>query len=91
MSDGTQGDLFAPPDPVATAPDLGTLHALIRRCPRCAELAEYRTQPVPGVGPEDARVFFIGVSPYLNLDRMADLRAATKGRQPIGRRGSYLL
>ncbi len=82
MSDGTQGDLFAPPDPVAGAPDLGTLHALIRRCTRCAELAEYRTQPVPGVGPEDARVFFIGEAPGRWEDQ--------EGEPFVGKAGVYL-
>ncbi len=82
MNDSTQGDLFAPPDPIGDATDLATLHGLIRSCTRCEELAEYRTQAVPGVGPPDARVFFIGEAPGRWEDE--------QGEPFVGQAGTYL-
>jgi uracil-DNA glycosylase family 4 len=85
MSDLTelsQGDLFAPPDPIVTCRTLDELHGLIRACTKCEELAEYRTQAVPGAGPPDARVVFIGEAPGRWEDR--------KGEPFVGDAGAYL-
>ena len=82
MPDLSQGDLFAPPDPITTANSLDDLHGLIRGCALCSELAEHRTQPVPGVGPSGARVFFIGEAPGRWEDE--------KGEPFVGAAGAYL-
>ena len=82
MPDLSQGDLFAPPDPITTATNLSELHDLIRGCTLCEELAEYRTQAVPGVGPANARVVFIGEAP----GRWED----AKGEPFVGMAGEYL-
>lgn len=82
MSNISQGDLFQAPDPIFSAADLRELHSLVRRCTRCAELVESRTQPVPGVGPTDARVFFIGEGPGRWEDE--------KGEPFVGQAGAYL-
>ena len=82
MTDLSQGDLFAPPDPIATTTDIEQLHILIRGCSLCTELAEYRTQAVPGVGPPDARIVFIGEAP----GRWEDER----GEPFVGAAGEYL-
>ncbi len=82
MSDLTQGDLFQPPDPITTSTDIEELHALVRECTRCPELVEYRIQAVPGVGPADARVFFIGEAPGRWEDQ--------KGEPFVGDAGAYL-
>ena len=82
MSDTTQGDLFAPGDPVADASDLAALHELVRGCTRCDELVEYRTQPVPGAGSARARVFFIGEAPGRREDEL--------GEPFVGQAGAYL-
>ncbi len=82
LADLSQGDLFTPPDPILTTDSLDGLNALIRACTRCPELVEYRTQAVPGVGPADARVVFIGEAPGRWEDQ--------KGEPFVGDAGSYL-
>ena len=81
-TDLSQGDLFAPPDPIVTCGTLDELHGLIRNCTKCGELVEYRSQAVPGVGPADARVFFIGEAPGRWEDK--------KGEPFVGDAGAYL-
>ncbi|NIR45823.1 MAG: uracil-DNA glycosylase, partial [Gemmatimonadetes bacterium] len=49
---------------------------------RCPELAENRSQAVPGVGPQDARVMFIGEAPGRWEDQ--------KGEPFVGEAGAYL-
>jgi DNA polymerase len=80
--DLSQGDLFAPPDPIVTCRTLDELHGLIRGCTKCEELVEYRSQAVPGVGPAKARVFFIGEAPGRWEDE--------KGEPFVGDAGAYL-
>ena len=80
--DLSQGDFFAPPDPIVTCSTLDALHGLIRKCTKCEELVEYRSQAVPGVGPADARVFFIGEAPGRWEDQ--------KGEPFVGDAGGYL-
>jgi len=82
MSDSSQGDLFAPSDPVFDAQNLEELHDVARRCTRCEELVGTRTQVVPGVGHADARVFFIGEAPGRWEDE--------KGEPFVGDAGAYL-
>jgi len=82
LTDLSQGDLFAPPDPIITCRTLSELHGLISKCVKCDELAEYRTQTVPGVGPTDARVVFIGEAPGRWEDE--------KGEPFVGDAGTYL-
>ncbi len=82
MSELTQGDLFQPPDPIITSTGIEELHALVRECTRCPELVEHRIQAVPGVGPADARVFFIGEAPGRWEDQ--------KGEPFVGDAGAYL-
>ena len=78
-----QGDLFgSSDDPVASAADLETLHGIARVCTRCSELVDCRTQVVPGVGPGDARVMFIGEAPGRNEDQ--------QGEPFVGQAGAYL-
>jgi uracil-DNA glycosylase family 4 len=48
LNELSQGDLFAAPDPIVTCTTLDELHELVRNCTKCDELAEYRTQAVPG-------------------------------------------
>ncbi|KPK79661.1 MAG: hypothetical protein AMS25_11860 [Gemmatimonas sp. SM23_52] len=74
--------MFAPPDPIVTCKTLDELHGLIRGCTKCEELAEYRAQAVPGAGPADARVVFIGEAPGRWEDR--------KGEPFVGDAGAYL-
>jgi DNA polymerase len=81
-TDLSQGDLFSPPDPVITCQNLHELHELVRGCTKCEELVEYRSQAVPGVGPENARVFFIGEAPGRFEDK--------KGEPFVGDAGAYL-
>ncbi|NNG15323.1 MAG: uracil-DNA glycosylase [Gemmatimonadales bacterium] len=82
LTELSQGDLFAPPDPVVTCRTLEELHGLIRDCTKCEEVAEYRSQAVPGVGPADARVVFIGEAPGRWEDQ--------KGEPFVGDAGAYL-
>jgi DNA polymerase len=78
----SQGDLFTPPDPILMTDDIAALDELIGGCTRCAELVENRTQPVPGVGPDDARVVFVGEAPGRWEDQ--------KGEPFVGEAGTYL-
>ena len=80
--DLSQGDLFSPPDPIVCCTTLDELHGLIRNCTKCEELVEYRSQAVPGVGPANARVFFIGEAPGRWEDE--------KGEPFVGDAGAYL-
>jgi DNA polymerase len=80
--DLSQGDLFSPPDPIVSCTTLDELHGLVRSCAKCEELAEYRSQAVPGVGPGNARVFFIGEAPGRWEDE--------KGEPFVGDAGTYL-
>jgi DNA polymerase len=82
LADLSQGDLFAEPDPIITCGTLGELHSLIAGCTKCEQLAEYRSQTVPGVGPSDARVVFIGEGPGRWEDQ--------KGEPFVGDAGTYL-
>jgi uracil-DNA glycosylase family 4 len=82
LADLSQGDLFAPPDPIVTCSTLDDLHKLVRACTKCEELVEYRSQAVPGVGPSDARVVFIGEAPGRWEDQ--------KGEPFVGEAGAYL-
>jgi uracil-DNA glycosylase len=61
--------------------ELSDLAQLIQRCPDC-RLCETRTQAVPGEGPEDARIMFIGEGPGFNEDRT--------GRPFVGAAGKFL-
>jgi len=61
--------------------ELTDLYQLIVRCPDC-RLCETRTQAVPGEGPEDARIMFIGEAPGFNEDRT--------GRPFVGAAGKFL-
>ena len=60
---------------------LTELHAEIERCTNC-ELARHRTRVVPGEGPEDAKLLFIGEAPGWNEDQT--------GRPFVGAAGQYL-
>jgi len=60
---------------------LTELHAEIERCNNC-ELAKHRTKVVPGEGPEDAKLLFIGEAPGYNEDQ--------QGRPFVGQAGQYL-
>ncbi len=57
------------------------LYDQIRSCTRCA-LAKTRTHAVPGEGPLDAEVMFIGEAPGMNEDR--------EGRPFVGAAGKFL-
>jgi len=61
--------------------ELEKLYEEIRNCRRC-RLAESRTQAVPGEGPEDARIMFIGEAPGFHEDR--------QGRPFVGAAGRFL-
>jgi len=60
---------------------LTELHAEIESCKNC-ELARHRTKVVPGEGPEDAKLLFIGEAPGWNEDQT--------GRPFVGSAGQYL-
>jgi DNA polymerase len=60
---------------------LTELHAEIESCKNC-ELARHRTKVVPGEGPEDASLLFIGEAPGWNEDQT--------GRPFVGSAGQYL-
>ena len=60
---------------------LTELNAEIERCKIC-ELARHRTKVVPGEGPEDAKLLFIGEAPGWNEDQT--------GRPFVGAAGQYL-
>lgn len=69
MSDGT------------AAAELERLSAEILVCQRC-RLAETRTNAVPGEGPADAEIMFIGEAPGMHEDR--------QGRPFVGAAGKFL-
>ncbi|RPJ55641.1 MAG: uracil-DNA glycosylase [Dehalococcoidia bacterium] len=60
---------------------LTELNAEIERCKIC-DLARHRTRVVPGEGPENARLLFIGEAPGWNEDQT--------GRPFVGSAGQYL-
>ena len=60
---------------------LSELNAEIARCQRC-EIAKYRTRVVPGEGPENAEIMFVGEAPGRHEDQ--------QGRPFVGPAGQYL-
>lgn len=60
---------------------LSELEAAVRVCPLC-QLSESRTNAVPGEGPEDADIMFVGEGPGFHEDR--------QGRPFVGAAGQYL-
>ncbi|MSQ61382.1 MAG: uracil-DNA glycosylase [Dehalococcoidia bacterium] len=60
---------------------LPLIHDQVRACTRC-ELARTRTRAVPGEGPADAEVMFIGEGPGFNEDQ--------QGRPFVGQAGKLL-
>ena len=66
---------------MTVADEIETLNTEIRGCQRCA-LAEGRTPAVPGEGPLDAEIMFIGEAPGVNEDR--------QGRPFVGQAGAFL-
>ncbi len=66
---------------MTVADEIETLNTEIRGCQRCA-LAEGRTHAVPGEGPLDAEIMFIGEAPGVNEDR--------QGRPFVGQAGAFL-
>jgi DNA polymerase len=61
--------------------ELTELYEEIAACQRC-DLAKSRTQTVPGEGPEDAEIMFIGEAPGFHEDR--------QGRPFVGAAGRFL-
>ena len=61
--------------------ELEKLYEEIRNCHKC-RLAESRTNAVPGEGPEDAQIMFIGEAPGFHEDR--------QGRPFVGAAGRFL-
>ena len=61
--------------------ELTDLYAQVRTCTRCL-LAQSRTRAVPGEGPEDAAVMFIGEAPGFHEDKT--------GRPFVGAAGNFL-
>jgi uracil-DNA glycosylase len=61
--------------------DLLQLYETVRRCPDC-DLSKTRTNAVPGEGPEDAEIMFIGEGPGFNEDK--------SGRPFVGAAGQFL-
>ncbi|MBI1802062.1 MAG: uracil-DNA glycosylase [Chloroflexi bacterium] len=61
--------------------ELADLYAEIKACKAC-DLHQRRTQAVPGVGPLDARIMFIGEAPGVNEDK--------KGEPFVGNAGQFL-
>ena len=61
--------------------ELIDLYARIRTCPLC-DLSKSRTNAVPGEGPENAQIMFIGEAPGFHEDR--------EGRPFVGASGKYL-
>ena len=68
-------------DPISLTTDFVELYQEIRTCEACF-LHKTRKNAVPGEGPQDAQVMFIGEAPGLNEDR--------EGRPFVGRSGSFL-
>jgi DNA polymerase len=60
---------------------LSELHEEIEACRRCG-LEKYRTRAVPGEGPENAELMFIGEAPGWNEDQ--------QGRPFVGQAGQFL-
>ncbi|MFC1985542.1 uracil-DNA glycosylase [Chloroflexota bacterium] len=60
---------------------LNELHEEIAVCQRC-DLSKYRTKVVPGEGPEDAEIIFIGEAPGWHEDQ--------QGRPFVGPAGQFL-
>ena len=61
--------------------ELAELYDQVKVCNKC-KLAESRTNTVPGEGPDDARILFIGEAPGFHEDR--------QGRPFVGAAGQYL-
>ena len=61
---------------------LNDLHQDMRTCVKCPVLVKSRTQVVPGVGAEDARIMFIGEAPGFNEDKL--------GEPFVGAAGAFL-
>jgi DNA polymerase len=61
--------------------ELGDLYAQIRNCSKCP-LAQARTRAVPGEGPEDAAIMFVGEAPGFHEDK--------SGRPFVGAAGRFL-
>ncbi len=61
---------------------LADLYRRIAECEACEELAGSRTQTVPGVGPENASILFIGEAPGFHEDQ--------KGFPFVGPAGQFL-
>ncbi len=61
--------------------ELTDMYAQIRTCPKC-DLSRSRTNAVPGEGPENAAIMFIGEAPGFHEDR--------QGRPFVGPAGQYL-
>ena len=61
--------------------ELTEMYQVIRTCTECI-LSEGRNQAVPGEGPEDADIMFIGEGPGFHEDR--------QGRPFVGAAGNYL-
>ncbi|MGA2367854.1 MAG: uracil-DNA glycosylase family protein, partial [Dehalococcoidia bacterium] len=60
---------------------LAEINTEIERCPKC-ELSRHRTKAVPGEGPENAGLLFIGEAPGWYEDQ--------SGRPFVGPAGQYL-
>ncbi|MCK5577359.1 MAG: uracil-DNA glycosylase [Dehalococcoidales bacterium] len=60
---------------------LSELYEQIACCQKC-DIAKHRTQAVPGEGPEDADIMFIGEAPGWNEDQ--------QGRPFVGQAGKFL-
>ena len=63
------------------ADELRALDATIRQCPLC-DLSQTRTKAVPGEGPPDAEIMFVGEGPGFHEDR--------QGRPFVGAAGQFL-
>jgi DNA polymerase len=61
---------------------LNDLHIEMRTCAKCPILVKNRTQVVPGVGAEDAKIVFVGEAPGVNEDRL--------GEPFVGAAGNFL-
>lgn len=68
-------------DQEAILSELTDLYAQIMVCKKCA-LAQGRTNAVPGEGPEDAQIMFIGEAPGFHENRL--------GRPFVGAAGKFL-
>nr|PZN36457.1 MAG: uracil-DNA glycosylase [Chloroflexota bacterium] len=67
--------------PVSAAEELGRIAAEVRGCRAC-KLYQTATRGVPGEGPADAKIMFIGEAPGFNEDR--------QGRPFVGAAGQFL-